>query len=80
MDAGQLAAGLATSPLAWIATLLMLAVAYLFKELRAADRAAMERTVAQEAAHRVTLEKILPIAEKLVSAVEIMERLANRTG
>lgn len=80
MDVGQIAAGLASSPLAWLSTLLLAAVVYLFREIRAADKEAMTRTIAQEAAHRATLEKVLPIAEKLTSAVEVLERISIRDG
>lgn len=72
-----LVTGLAANPLAWLCAASLTAVGYLFKELRAADRAALERAMAQEAAHRTTLEKILPVVEKLTGAVEILERLTT---
>lgn len=80
MDPTTIAEGLVKNPLAWISALLITVVAYLFKELRAADKATLVRADAADAAHRETLMKVLPIAEKLTSAVEIMERLAVRDG
>ncbi len=78
MDPASIAEGLVKNPLAWIAALLLCAVAYLFKELRAADKATLDRSIAAEAAHRATLEKVIPVADRLTQAVEILERLSNR--
>lgn len=80
MDPAQVAAGLASNPLAWISAILIGVVAYLFKELRAADRLQLERSDIAKAAHLATLEKVIPIAEKLTSAVEILEKLSLREG
>lgn len=80
MDVGQIAQGLAANPLAWICALALMTVAYLFKELRAADRLQLERADAAKVAHLATLEKVIPIAEKLTSAVEILEKLSLREG
>ena len=77
MDLGQLANGLASNPLAWFVAILLLAVAYLFKELRAADKAALERAMVQEAAHRETLMRVIPVAEKLTDSVALVERMTS---
>lgn len=74
--ASNIASGLATHPLTYLCALLILACGYLFKELRAADRAALDRVVKNAEEHRATLEKVIPVAEKLAAGVETLERIS----
>lgn len=67
---GEVAAGLAANPLAWIATIALAACGWLAKTLF--------QTVREDAKdHRETLTKIVPLAEKLTDSVEILERVTN---
>jgi hypothetical protein len=76
MDPNAIAGGLATHPLTYLCALLIIACVYLFKELRAADRAALDRVVANATEHRATLEKVIPVAEKLATGVDTLERIS----
>lgn len=76
MDPSAIAGGLATHPLTYLCALLILACVYLFRELRAADKASLDRVVANATEHRETLKKVIPVAEKLAAGVETLERLS----
>lgn len=78
MDFNQIAAGFTEHPTAWMAALLLGAVVYLFKELRAKDAASIISIMEQEKAHRETLSRVVPLAEKLTEGVEILERVSNK--
>lgn len=77
MDPSQIAAGLASAPLAWICAILIVVAGYLFRELRAADRLTLERA---DAAYKANLDRLLPLADKLADAVIILEKLSAREG
>lgn len=57
---------LSTGSLTGLLAAALAAIAYLFREIRT-----------QEREHRATLEKIIPIAEKLADSIEIVERLQD---
>lgn len=78
MDFNQIAEGLTSHPTEWFAALLLGAVIYLFKELRARDAQAIVTVIEQEKAHRETLARVVPLAEKLTEGVEILERVSNK--
>lgn len=70
MDLTQIANGLASNPLAWIAAIALGACGWLAKTLF--------QTVREDAKeHRETLIKVVPLAEKLTDSVEILERVTN---
>lgn len=78
MDFNAIAEGLASHPTAWTAALLLGAVVYLFKALRERDQQAINTVIEQERAHRETLARVVPLAEKLTEGVQILERVSTR--
>ncbi len=72
---GQLAAGLATSPLSWILALSLVVIGYLYRARENAQKEFLDMVMKQEGSHRETLMKVLPIAEKLGDSVESLERI-----
>jgi hypothetical protein len=77
MDLSAIASGLASNPSAWLLTLALAALVYLYKARSDDQKVFLDRVLAQEAAHRETIMRIVPIAEKLTDSVEILERVTN---
>jgi len=78
MDAlGQLASGLASAPLPWLLAAALLVIGYLYRERASTQKELLDTVMRQEASHRETLIRIIPISEKLVESVEILERVTN---
>jgi hypothetical protein len=63
----QILQGLVDHPTACMLVLTLLALGYLYRA-READAVA----------HRATLEKVIPVAEKLTDAVGVLERLMTK--
>ena len=77
MDLNSIAQGLAAHPTAWMLALAVLAIGYLYRELNQTKKEQIENIRAQEQAHRETLMKIVPVSEKLVESVEVLERITE---
>ena len=77
MDLAQIAQGLIDHPTAWLLALALAAIAYLYKARSDDTKEFFKSMQAQEAAHRETIFRIVPIAEKLTAAVEVLERVTN---
>jgi hypothetical protein len=77
MDIGQLASGLATSPLSWMLAISLVVNAYLFKSLSTEKTDRLNMVITQESAHRETLTKILPLIEKLLAALNLVDKLSD---
>lgn len=77
MDLAQIAAGLAANPSAWFLTLALAALVYMYRARGTDQKEFLETVMKQEAAHRETIMRIVPIAEKLTDSVEILERVTN---
>ncbi len=75
----ELAAGLASNPTAWLLALALMALAYMYRQRTIDQKDLLAMVIAQEAAHRETILKIVPIAEKLTSSVEVLERITTAT-
>lgn len=72
-----IAKGLSDHPTAWLLAIALLALAYLYRERSAAQKELVDTVMKQEQAHRETLTKIVPISEKLVESVEVLERVTD---
>lgn len=72
-----IAKGLADHPTAWMLAITLVALAYLYKERSAIQKELVETVMKQEQAHRETLSKIVPISEKLVESIEVLERVTD---
>ena len=79
MDLAQVAQGLIDNPTAWLLALALAAIAYLYKDRSDDTKEFIKMITEQEAAHRETIFRIVPIAEKLTAAVEVLERVTNAT-
>ena len=77
MDLNAIAQGLADHPTAWMLALAVGAIGYLYRELNQTKKEQIESIRAQEQAHRETLMKIVPVSEKLVESVEVLERITE---
>lgn len=75
---GQIAAGLAANPTAWMLALALMALVYFYKAREGDARAHAERIERMQAAHLATVEKTIPVAEKLADGVAILERLMTK--
>ena len=76
-EIGELAKGLAENPTAWMLAVSLAVAAYLYKERAAAQKDLLDMVIKQEQAHRDTLMRIVPISEKLVESVEVLERVTD---
>lgn len=74
---GELAKGLAENPTAWMLAIALAAAAYLYRERSTAQKELLDMVIKQEGAHRETLMRIVPISEKLVESVEVLERVTD---
>lgn len=70
MDIGQIAAGLASNPLAWGLTLAIAAIVYLYRENSAAKKELID-------AYKEPLMKTTIVCEKMTDCVEILERVTD---
>jgi hypothetical protein len=77
MEPTTLAEGLARDPKTWMLVLALFAVGYLYKERSASQKELLDSVMRQESAHRETLSKIIPMTEKLLSAIEALERITD---
>jgi len=73
---GEVAKGLAESPLSWMCALLVGAVAYLWKQVRESEKAHTDTLRAHASEQKEILTEVLPLAEKLADAVEALERVS----
>jgi hypothetical protein len=73
----DLANGLQHSPLAWILALCLVVIGYLYRGREQDQKDKLEKLMAKEAEHRATLEKVIPIAEKLGDSVEALQRITD---
>lgn len=73
----SLAKGLSENPTAWLLALALVAIGYLYRERATAQKELIELVMKQEAAHRDTLTRIVPISEKLIESVEVLERVTD---
>jgi hypothetical protein len=91
VDFSALFQALATNPFPAFLTLALLAIAWLVRDSRARDaehakalQAAnddrAEKLEAAHAAHLETAMQVAPLASKLVTCVEVLERLSARVG
>ena len=71
--------GVVEHPTALLLTLTLIALGYLYREREADQKEYLDMVLKQEAAHRDTLAKIIPIAEKLIDSVEVLERVTTAT-
>lgn len=76
----QLIDGLVAHPAECFAALLLLAVVYLYKAREADKRASDERYDKLNEARMATVEKVIPVAEKLADGVSTLERLMEKVG
>lgn len=83
---GQILQGLVDHPTACILALTLVALAYFYRAREADARSYIEKISTMEAAHRATLEKVIPVADKLgdaaiavEKAVATLERLMEKT-
>lgn len=72
-----LAEGLAKNPAAWLLASSLVALAYLYKDRAALQKEFIDTVMKQEAAHRETLIRIAPLAEKLSDSIEALERISD---
>lgn len=79
LTAGEVAEGLARNPLAWGLVLVGAAATYLFKALMAEQRAHLETVRTNAAAQREILTQVVPLSSKLTEAVEMLERVTERS-
>lgn len=75
---GQIYTGLVEHPTALMLAVTLVALGYLYRERQNDTKEFIEKILEQEKDHRATLEKILPIAERLTQSVEVMDRVTNR--
>ncbi len=69
---------LVAHPTACMLAIALISLGWLFK-LRTAEQEKFLTTIlGQEAAHRETLSKVIPVAEKLTESVVILERVLSR--
>jgi hypothetical protein len=78
--ASPIAAGLASHPLTYLCAMLILVVIYLYKSKEGLQATLLQSVKDSAAEHRATLEKVLPLTEKLTNTVEVAERLLLKDG
>ena len=73
-----MANGFATNPLAWGLAIALVAVGFLFRELRIEQQKRIEAE--REGANRMieTLKEMIPLANKLTECVELLDRAVER--
>lgn len=76
-EIAQLAKGLAENPTSWFLAIMTIVVGYLYRSRENSQKAFLDMVLSQEASHRDTLMKVLPIAEKLGDSVEALERITT---
>lgn len=74
----QLIDGLVSHPTACMLALVLIALAYLYRAREADKKASDERIERMQAAHLATVEKTIPVAEKLADGVVMLERLMEK--
>lgn len=77
MDLNAIAQGLAAHPTAWMLALAVLAIGYLYRENMSSKKELIDTVIKQENDHRDTLTRIVPLSEKVVESVEILERVTD---
>lgn len=80
IDPKQLADGLTVAPLAWVCVVLTLAVGYLFRELRAEQKARAEDAANHHAETVETLTSIVTLSLKLGEGLDILDKAVDRLG
>jgi hypothetical protein len=78
MDIMQaLAEGLAKNPAAWLLASSLVALAYLYRDRASLQKEYIDTVMKQEAAHRETLLRIAPLAEKLAASIDALEKMSD---
>jgi hypothetical protein len=67
-------------PTAALLALAVVALAWLFRDSRERDSKHAAELAASNQAHLQTAMQVAPLAAKLVTCVEVLERLSNRQG
>lgn len=78
MDLEKVAAGLATSPTAWMLALALAALAYLYKQLADSHKDQIALIKEAEAARRDTFEKLLPLTQQLATAMTVVDKIISK--
>lgn len=73
----QIATGLVEHPTAWMLAITLVVTGYIYRERTLVQKELVDTVKAQEAAHRETLLKVIPIAEQLVESVEALEKITD---
>lgn len=76
-EIGKLASGLASAPTSWMLAIALISIAYLFRQLSAERKERLDMVIQQEAAHRETLMKVLPLTAQIVDAMKVVDRLTT---
>lgn len=72
--------GIVDHPTACMLAVTLIVIAYLYKA-READKTATDTRVDKlNEAHKATIEKVIPVAEKLADGVSTLERLMEKVG
>lgn len=72
--------GIVEHPTACMLAVALIALAFLYKA-READRTAKEAQIQKlNDDHKATIEKVIPVAEKLADGVNTLERLMEKVG
>lgn len=72
-----IATGLIEHPTAWMLAIVLVVTGFIYRERTVVQKELVDTVKAQEAAHRETLLKIIPISEKLVESVEALEKITD---
>lgn len=72
-----LADGLKDHPTAWMLAIVLVALAFLYREKSAVQKELVDTVKLQEAAHRETLLKVVPISENLIESIEALEKITD---
>lgn len=77
---GTIYAALNEHPTAALLVLALIALVWVFKDARARESTAADELKAANAAHLATAMQVAPLAAKLVTCVEVLERLSMRAN
>lgn len=78
MDPTPFAEGLAKNPLAWGLALALIVIGYLFRLVIAQHEKHVETIKAAAKDQREILAQVIPLSVKLMTAIELLERITDK--
>lgn len=80
MDFNAIYAGLVDHPTACLLAVALFVIGYLYKARNDDTKEHMAALASQSSAHLETVERIVPLAEKLIQSVDMLERVTRAAG